>query len=80
MPPGIGIGIPFSREVEPGLSCLVLSINLIHCGNEFRNSVEPGLSCLVLSINLIHRGNEFRNSVPWQFLVDRSVANVRCRF
>jgi len=22
-------------------SCLVLSINLIHCGNEFRNSVPP---------------------------------------
>ena len=31
--------VSVSVGAEPGLSCLVLSINLIHCGNEFRNSV-----------------------------------------
>ena len=30
---------PPALQERPVLSCLVLSINLIHCGNEFRNSV-----------------------------------------
>ena len=28
-----------AHGLEAAVSCLVLSINLIHCGNEFRNSV-----------------------------------------
>ena len=36
----VGAGWP-GEIVTCDLSCLVLSINLIHCGNEFRNSV-PG--------------------------------------
>ena len=37
------------RGKAPALSCLVLSINLVHCGNEFRNSalhiMESGNWC-----------------------------------
>jgi hypothetical protein len=32
------------READTNiLSCLVLSINLVHCGNEFRNSVPTNI-------------------------------------
>ena len=59
-------------------SCLVLSINLIHCGNEFRNSVPTqvqtqGQGVAGVEVTLVRQGQEpadfsaglFHGWCPW---------------